>query len=77
MSVEKVKNYLEQYGASDHVMVFEQSCATVELTAIAVGCEPARIAKTLSFDVNGRAILIVASGDVKIDNAKYENARAG
>jgi len=53
MSVEKVKNYLEQYGVADRVMVFGQSSATVELAAAAVGCEPARIAKTLSFDING------------------------
>jgi len=72
MSVEKVKNYLEQYGAASRVMVFGQSSATVDLAAAAVGCVPARIAKTLSLDVNGQAILIVTAGDVKVDNSKYK-----
>ena len=76
MSVERVTNYLRQYGAADRVLVFEQSSATVELAAKAVGCEPARIAKTLSFDVDGQAILVVTAGDVKIENAKYK-ARFG
>ena len=72
MSVEKVKKYLERFGASDRVMEFNQSSATVELAAAAVGCEPARIAKTLSFDVDERTILIVTAGDVKIDNTKFK-----
>ena len=72
MSIERVKNYLKQFGASDRVMEFEQSSATVELAAAAVGCEPERIAKTLSFDVDERAILIVTAGDVKIDNPKFK-----
>jgi len=76
MSVEKVKNYLEQYGAADRVMVFDQSSATVELAAAAVGCESARIAKTLSFDINGQVILIVTAGDVKVENSKFK-ARFG
>ena len=73
MSVEKVKQYLGQFGAASRVMVFAQSSATVELAAAAVGCEPARIAKTLSLDVNGKAILVVTAGDVKIDNSKYKS----
>jgi len=72
MSVEKVKNYLEQFGAAGRVMEFDQSSATVELAAAAVGCEPARIAKTISLEANGQVILIVAVGDVKIDNPKYK-----
>jgi len=72
MSVEKVKQYLAQYGMADRVMEFAQSSATVELAAVAVGCEPARIAKTLSFDVRGQVVLVVAAGDMKIDNAKFK-----
>jgi len=71
MSIEKVKSYLGQFGIADRVMEFPESSATVELAAAAVGCEPARIAKTLSLDVNGQAILVVAAGDVKLDNAKF------
>jgi len=73
VSVSRVKKYFEQYGASDRIVVFTQSSATVELAAAAVGCEPARIAKTLSFDVHGKVILVVTAGDVKIDNASYKS----
>ncbi len=72
MAIEKVKAYFAQFGISDRVREFEASSATVELAAKALNCEPCRIAKTLSFMVNGKAILIVAAGDVKIDNPKYK-----
>lgn len=72
MSIEKVKKYFEGQGMLDRVLEFPVSSATVELAAVAVGCEPARIAKTLSFMVGGNPVLIVAAGDTKIDNAKYK-----
>lgn len=72
MAIERVKEYFEQYGMADRVREFDVSSATVELAAQALSCEPARIAKTLSFMVDGHAILIVAAGDVKIDNHKYK-----
>lgn len=72
MSIEKVKVYFSQYGMADRVQEFEVSSATVELAAQALNCEPYRIAKTLSFMVDGHAVLIVAAGDAKIDNAKYK-----
>lgn len=72
MSVAQVKTYLEQWNLQDKVKEFEVSSATVELAAQAVGCEPARIAKTMSFLVNEKAVLIVLAGDVKIDNHKYK-----
>lgn len=72
MSIEKVRTYLAQYGLDGRILEFETSSATVELAAAAAGCEPARIAKSLSFLVDGRAILVVAAGDAKVDNAKYK-----
>ena len=72
MSIEKVKAYFNQYGMAGRVQEFEVSSATVELAAQALNCEPCRIAKTLSFMVDGHAILIVAAGDAKIDNPKYK-----
>lgn len=72
MSVDTVRAYLAAFGLADRVMEFDVSSATVELAAAAVGCEPAHIAKTLSFDVSGEAILIVTAGDMKIDNPKYK-----
>ena len=56
----------------DRVLEFPVSSATVELAAAALGCEPCRIAKTLSFSVGGAPILIVTAGDVKINNAAYK-----
>ena len=72
MSIEKVRPYLAEKGMEDRIKEFDVSSATVELAAQALGCEGKRIAKTLSFMVNGNAILIVAAGDAKVDNAKYK-----
>lgn len=72
MAIEKVREYFRQYGMENRIREFEVSSATVELAAEALHCEPCRIAKTLSFSVNGQPILIVAAGDAKIDNPKYK-----
>lgn len=72
MSIAKVKAYFKQFGMEERVLEFDVSSATVELAAKAVGCEPARIAKTLSFMVDGHPVLIVTAGDMKIDNPKYK-----
>ncbi len=71
-SVEHVRSYLGQFGAQDRVIEFSVSSATVELAAKALGCEPGRIAKTLSFMAGDRPIFLVAAGDRRIDNAKYK-----
>ena len=76
MSIETVKAYFASLGMEDRVLEFPVSSATVELAAAALGCEPCRIAKTLSFSVGGAPILIVTAGDVKINNAAYK-ARFG
>ena len=73
MSVEKVREYLIPYGVADRMQEFTISSATVELAAIAVGVEGARIAKTLSFKLDETPILIVAAGDAKVDNSKYKH----
>jgi len=72
MAIERVKEYFRQYGIENRVVEFEVSSATVELAAQAVNCEPARIAKTLSFLLEGTPILIVTAGDMKVNNAKYK-----
>ena len=76
MSVEKVRAYFARFGMEDRVNELPQSSATVDLAAAALGVEPGRIAKTLSFLVGERPILVVAAGDTKIDNARYK-ARFG
>ena len=72
MAIDKVKAFLRERGMEERVLEFETSSATVELAAQAVGCEPARIAKTLSFHVGDRVALVVAAGDARIDNPKYK-----
>ena len=72
MSIERVRREFEKLGIVDKITEFNVSSATVELAAAALGCEGKRIAKTLSFMVDGRAILIVAAGDAKVDNQKYK-----
>lgn len=74
MSVEKVREYLTRFGVAQRMREFTVSSATVELAALAVGVEPARIAKTLSFRDNGAGcVLVVTAGDVRIDNRKFKD----
>ena len=72
MGIEQARAYLQQWGIQDQILEFDSSSATVELAAQALHCEPGRIAKTLSFLVDGEAFLVVAAGDTKIDNAKFK-----
>jgi prolyl-tRNA editing enzyme YbaK/EbsC (Cys-tRNA(Pro) deacylase) len=72
MSIEKVREYFRKFDMEDKIMEFEVSSASVLLAAEALNCEPERIAKTLSFMVNDRCILVLAAGDAKIDNSKYK-----
>lgn len=72
MSLERAKEHLKKYGLEGKIMEFDTSSATVEDAAKALGCSPGEIAKTLSFLVEGKPILIVAAGDAKIDNSKYK-----
>ena len=72
MSIEIARAYFKKFDMDDRILEFEVSSATVELAAQAVGCEPERIAKTLSFMVDEQPILIIAAGDAKIDNPKYK-----
>ena len=72
MSIEKVRKYFSTLGIEDRILEFDVSSATVELAAKALNTEGKRIAKTLSFLVGERAVLVVAAGDAKIDNKKYK-----
>lgn len=72
MSIQKVRDYFRPLGIEDRIREFEVSSATVELAAIAVGVEGARIAKSLSFKVDEEPIIIVVAGDAKVDNSRYK-----
>ena len=72
MSIEKARAHLRDYGIENRVQEFTVSSATVELAAEALGVEPERIAKTLSFKMGEGCVLIVAAGDARIDNHKFK-----
>ena len=73
MSLERARKHLEKYGLAERIHLTEESSATVELAALAVGVEPGRIAKTLSFMIDGRPALILAEGTARIDNRKFKD----
>ena len=73
MSIEKVKTYFGAFGMEDRILEPEASSATVEEAANALGCEPARIAKTMSFLTENGPILIVMAGDARTDNKKFKD----
>ena len=72
MSIETGRAYLRARGYEDRIQEFSVSQRHGRAAAQAVGCEPARIAKTLSFAVDGGCVLIVCAGDAKIDNTKFK-----
>ena len=73
MSVIKVQEYFKGTEKEGQVIIPDRSSATVELAAQALGTEPDRIAKTLSFMVDDGPILIVVSGESKVDNRKFKD----
>jgi len=72
MAIEKVREYLRQFGAQDRILEFDVSSATVELAAVAVGTAPEHIAKSMGFMGPDGPVLIVTAGDAKIDNHKFK-----
>lgn len=72
MAIEKVREHLKKWDMDGRILEFNTSSATVELAANAVGCEPERIAKTLSFKINEDCVLVVCAGDAKVDNSKFK-----
>ena len=73
MSIERIREQFRQWGIEERIQELDQSSATVKLAAQALGCEERQIAKTLAFQVEERSVLVVASGDARIDNAKFKH----
>ena len=73
MSLERARKHLQKYGLAERIHLTEESSATVELAALAVGVEPGRIAKTLSFMIDGKPALILTEGTARIDNRKFKD----
>ena len=73
MSFNAVKDYFKQFNMENRLLEFPVSSATVELAAIALNCEPCKIAKTLSFlTKDNKVVLIVTAGDTKVNNHKFK-----
>ena len=72
MAIERVREYFKKWDMTDEILEFDVSSATVELAAQVIGCKKEVIAKTLSFKIDDKAILIVVAGDARIDNKKYK-----
>lgn len=73
MSIERARAHLAKHGLEERIQELDVSSATVALAAQALGCESARIAKSLSFESGESAILVIAAGDARIDNAKFKH----
>ena len=74
MSMERAREHLARFGLADRIREFDESSATVELAARAVGVEPARIAKTLSFMVAETPTLVLFAGDARVNNQAFKAA---
>ena len=72
MSIELVREHFRKWNLQDQILEFPVSSATVELAAQALGCDPERIAKTLSFQLSDSPLLVVTAGDARIDNSKFK-----
>ena len=72
MSIAAVRTYFSRFGMEDRILEFPVSSATVELAAEAVGVIPARIAKSLSFQAEDKTVLIITSGDAKVNSSKFK-----
>ena len=70
--IDLVREYFKKFGIENKILEFNESSATVELAAHALGTEPGRIAKSMSFDLGDKFIVVVMTGDVKTDNAKFK-----
>lgn len=72
MAIDRVREYFKKLSKDKDILEFDHSSATVSDAALAIGCDEGHIAKTLSFWVSGRPILIVVAGNKKIDNSKFK-----
>lgn len=72
MSFEKIEAYFDSFGMKDRCIDLKESSATVVLAAKALGTEEAKIAKTMSFLLDDKPLIIVVAGDARVDNHKYK-----
>ena len=72
MSAESTRAYLARYGLDEKIITYDVLTATVEQAAEASGLEPGQIGKTMAFDVDGDAVLVVCAGDAKVWNSAFK-----
>jgi len=74
MSLESVRSWLASHAPDLRLIEVEESTATVETAAKALGVAPGRIAKTLAVRAGERTFLLVTRGDARLDNRKCKDA---
>ncbi len=72
MSIEIAREHLRKYGKEEAILEFDVSSATVELAAKALNTEPGRIAKSLTYQFEDTGLMIVAAGDVRVQNRLFK-----
>lgn len=72
MAIEKVRAYLDEIGLGDRLIEPKHSSGTVEEAALALGCEPKEIAKTIAVYAKDTPLLVVVAGNAKLDNKKFK-----
>jgi prolyl-tRNA editing enzyme YbaK/EbsC (Cys-tRNA(Pro) deacylase) len=77
MTVETVRAFLAAHAPDISVVELDASTATVEMAAKGHGVAPAQIAKTLSLRIKDRTLLIVTSGDARLNNRKVKDVLGG
>ena len=77
MTVEAVRAFLSAHAPDLEVVELEASTATVEMAARGHGVAPAQIAKTLSLRIKDRNLLVVTSGDARLNNRKIKDVLGG
>lgn len=69
---EKVLEYLKAKGYADRIVSHSETIDTVEHAAKQIGCSEAEIAKTLSFLVDNKPVIVVMAGDMKVNSSKFK-----
>ena len=72
MSLNSVKHELSIIAPDLQIIEYKTSTASVYEAALAHKVEPGQIVKTIALNLE-KPILLMTSGDVKIDNKKYKN----
>src|SRR5713226_2019425 len=77
MTIDSVRTFLAAHAPDIKILETDGSTATVEMAAAGHGVQPAQIAKTLSFRIKDRVMLVVASGTARLNNRKIKDVLGG